>query len=164
MPSPTESTGRLEASALLVGIDDETAEVFAGALRVRGLGVRRVDAIGESASIHGHTVAVVIARAQIAGEFAELCDACLAVPVIGVLGRVDAEADSLRAGCAAIVITPPGENDVRLALERALSSRGAPLTNEVPPPAPKGRGMLGDSEPIRRVTELVRQDGRTHLT
>jgi two-component system, NtrC family, response regulator AtoC len=156
MPASLSNTKRSGASALLIGLGDATARAVEAHIHPRGLDAHRVDALDGRSSIHTRSTAVIVARADTLAALTELCEASLDVPVIGVLDDLEGEADALRAGCVAVLGSAPAEEVVRLALDRALGVRESPPSGEEPtPPSPPRRRLLGDSQAMRRVIDLV---------
>jgi two-component system response regulator AtoC len=160
MPDPsTGGTDGRDAVALLVALDDATSAALERPLRDRGLAARRVANSAEVPSVlHFSGVRVVIARSDDPEALGELCDSCADIPVVAVVPTddEDASSDALRAGAVATISGAVSENDLRLALDRALSAREPePSSEEAPPPAPKRKGLLGESEAIRHVLELI---------
>jgi two-component system response regulator AtoC len=154
MSVPSPRTERAEVCALLVGVEDGASKGLAAPLRAHGLDVRRVASSGQArAVLESQSVAVVIAGTAEPKAIAELCELSLDVPVIGISSDPDI-ADALRAGCVAVFAPSLPEVDVRLGLERALGRREN-STLEEPPPVPRKAGLLGDSEAIQRVKDLV---------
>lgn len=160
MPDPSAlGVGELGAIAVLVSLDDAAAKRLEASLRARRLSPRRTGSAAEAPSVLDfHDVQVVFARFADYDAFAELCETCGDVPVIGVVAGDDdgATNDALRAGAVATISEAANDDDVRLALDRALSGREAPRSSEeVPPPAPTRKSLLGESESIRHVLELI---------
>jgi two-component system response regulator AtoC len=143
-------------AALLVAIDDAAAQVLGAALAERRIGVRRAASVPSALKeIHFENIALVLTGAD--DELAALSESSLDVPVVAVLDEADEDRASaaLRAGAVAVVGPGLAEEEVRLALDRALGgAAGPPLSEEAPPPAKPG-SLLGSSEPMRRVLELI---------
>jgi two-component system response regulator AtoC len=158
MPAARSGQDCRVGAALLVAIEDSMSPALTTLLGARSLGVQRVAAVADvPAILHYASIELVIARAD-AGAFAGLCESCAEVPVIAVLAGTNEQhaAEALRAGAVAVFGDTPTEDEIKLALDRALGGSDAPpSSDDLPPPAPNPGGLLGESEPMRRVAELV---------
>ena len=146
------------AVALLVALNDDTASRIAAVLGSRGLEVLRAGTHGEAPSlVHFRSVEVVAAHAEPPEAFAALCESCADMPVIAVTADDDEQkAEALRGGAVAAIAAVADEAEIRLAVERALSAV-TDTSSEEPPPASSRGGLLGTSEPMRQVADLIQR-------
>src|SRR5262252_3638459 len=155
------AAGSKEAVALIVSLEDDVAKRFVAPLTARGLTPIQVRSFDEAPPVlHYRNVEVIVARAMPAEAFAALCASCPDLPVIAVAAGGDPGGGepALRAGAVASVGDATDEAEVVLALDRSLAKQDAPPTSEEPPPAGTMQSrLLGDSEPMRRVGELVQR-------
>jgi two-component system response regulator AtoC len=145
-------------TALLVGLDETLAGRIDAALVDRSVSVRRLRSVAEvSRVLLGASVHVVVARAE-ARAIAELCDTCADVPVIAVVPEGDAEElAALRSGAATTLSDGSSDEEIARALKRTIGEEGPPPSSEDRPPPALHRtsSLLGESEPIRRVVDLI---------
>ena len=142
---------------LLVAVDDAAARKLEASLGARGLGARRAgDRRAASSELHIRAIEVVIVPAAHAA-FTELCENDSEVPVIALLDDDDEQRtrEALRTGAVGTLGPAWPESELDVVLERALGGRGQGSSGEEPPPASRARYLLGDSEPMRRVSDLI---------
>jgi two-component system response regulator AtoC len=161
MNAPRPAPLGLDTSALLVCLDPGTAGSVSTALAARNIAVTRVGSQEEArTTLASKSITLVVAAYEDPRTFTGLCDACVDVPVVVVVtdSSETVIAGALAAGAVATLAATPLAADVQLALDRALSERGPRDDNdeEEPPPAPTlARALLGDSDPMKRLAELI---------
>ncbi len=162
----TASTAHAERQpvALLAAVDGEAAKHIVTELRARGFAATESSSLEEASSlVHFGNVALVIARDEPVHEFEALCQSCTDVPVIAVSTLDERrQAASLRAGALATIASIDAD-EIRSALARAGR---AELERDAdrPPPVSQRTTLLGKSEAMRNVGDLVRRTASSLAT
>jgi two-component system, NtrC family, response regulator AtoC len=150
--------------ALLVALDEEATTKIGAELRPLDFSIASASTLEEAASrVHFGNVAVVVARDEPESAFAALCQSCSDVPVIAVSTSDEGrQAESLRAGATATIAAIDAE-EIRSAIARASSAR---TDRSLEPPAPVSRrtALLGNSQAMRYVGDLVRRTASSLAT
>jgi two-component system response regulator AtoC len=150
--------------ALLAAVDGEAAKQIATELRAQGFGVTTAGSLEEASSlVHFGNVALVVARDEPGDAFEALCRSCTDVPVIAVSSDdEERQAASLRAGALATIGSIDAD-EIRAAVARTARA-GADLEAERPPPVSQRTTLLGKSEAMRNVGDLVRRTASSLAT
>jgi two-component system response regulator AtoC len=159
MSTTASETREREGIALLVALKGELAAGLEARLGAGGLTTMRAKSAEDVTSLLDfNAVEVVIAGGIEPGALEKLCDVCSDVPIVAVVDGDDQSAreNALREGAVATISATPTDEELRLALERALpNAEGPPSSEDPPPPARRRNGLLGTSEPMRHVVELI---------
>jgi two-component system response regulator AtoC len=164
MTAASTAPAERQPVALLAALDGQAAAQIATELRAQGYAVTEAKTLGEASSlVHFGNVALVIAGDEPASAFAALCLSCTDVPVIAMSTEdEERQASSLRAGALATITSTDAE-EIRIAVARAARV-GVDREADRPPPVSQRTTLLGKSEAMRYVGDLVRRTASSLAT
>jgi two-component system, NtrC family, response regulator AtoC len=155
----------LSGSVLLLGTDSQLSSGIACMLEAAGLTSAKAQSLRAAASELERTPCeLAVVDLESSGEPSGLAlvrafaQSYPDVPVValGKQAGVSDVVDAVKAGAADFLGKPVAEQDLLHAVKKALASVARSEPNP-PPPSDTGSSLLGDSEPMLRVRDLIRR-------
>ena len=154
----------LSGSVLLLGTDSQLSSGIASMLEAAGLTVEGTESSGRASELERTPCELAVVDLESSGEPSGLSlvraftQSYPDVPVValGKQAGVSDVVDAVKAGAADFLGKPVAEQDLLHAVKKALAAVARSEPNPPSPPA-TGSALLGDSEPMLRVRDLIRR-------